>query len=228
MEAFVQDKYIRRKFTDEEPISRSSSRMEQKEEAPPPLPRRRGASFLTSTKTGAQNPETDWLSGETGQPQQPQISQPQIYQYIDPSNGAVYYFDQNGQQYIDSSSVQQTPQQTGATPGPQQMAYPQTGYDQQGFNQQGFNQQGFNQQGFNQQGFNQQGFPQQSFANQQTGMDKNSIMSLYQNPTGGAQSQTQFGYPAQYGYPQQSPYQNWKSSGFVCRIMISPRKCSVR
>ncbi|KAH3661221.1 hypothetical protein OGAPHI_006628 [Ogataea philodendri] len=82
---------------------------ETREEAPPPLPRRKSASgaLLDATKTGAN--DFDWLSGD--QPVQQAVAQPgvsdvQIYQYVDPNTGQVYYIDSNGQQYIDPSQAE--------------------------------------------------------------------------------------------------------------------------
>ncbi|KAG7860219.1 hypothetical protein KL939_001705 [Ogataea angusta] len=85
----------------------------EKDETPPPLPRRRptAGALLDSTKTGAA--DFDWLSGD-GQAQQAQQAQQtqtgapevQIYQYIDPNTGQVYYIDSNGQQYMDQNQAQ--------------------------------------------------------------------------------------------------------------------------
>ncbi|KAG7710237.1 hypothetical protein KL930_002018 [Ogataea haglerorum] len=85
----------------------------EKEETPPPLPRRRATAgaLLDSAKTGAT--DVDWLSGggptqQVQQVQQAQTGAPevQIYQYIDPNTGQVYYIDSNGQQYMDQNQAQ--------------------------------------------------------------------------------------------------------------------------
>ncbi|KAG7882131.1 hypothetical protein KL937_000702 [Ogataea polymorpha] len=79
----------------------------EKDETPPPLPRRRptAGALLDSTKTGAAS--VDWLSGDVPA-QQAQTGAPevQIYQYIDPNTGQVYYIDSNGQQYMDQNQAQ--------------------------------------------------------------------------------------------------------------------------
>ncbi|ODV84430.1 hypothetical protein CANARDRAFT_186856, partial [[Candida] arabinofermentans NRRL YB-2248] len=125
----------------------------KREEAPPPLPRRRSTAgaLLDSTKTGGNS--FDWLSGEqqataqtNGAPSSA-VADNQIYQYVDPNTGQIYYIDSQGQQYVDPQAEQQ--QQLLLQQQQQMMLMQQ----------------------------------QQQAQQQQTDINKASVMSLYNQPT---------------------------------------------
>lgn len=165
----------------------------------PALPVRKdetGAIF-DSSKVGGFN----WLDGEVQQNSTASSAankDNQIYQYVDPTNGAVYYIDGNGQQYVDPAQ----PTQQMMNPYQQQQAqqmlqqnqmmqqqntmYTGTSAFAPGGLPQGIPQQPvFSQQGVAQQtGLPQQtyGMPQQTVLRQQTGFPQG---SGYGQATGG-------------------------------------------
>lgn len=73
----------------------------------PQLPMRKNetGAIFDSSKAGGFN----WLEGDTQQNNTAVIDgkENQIYQYVDPMTGAIYYIDGNGQQYADPSQPQQ-------------------------------------------------------------------------------------------------------------------------
>ncbi|OWB73467.1 hypothetical protein B5S31_g3210 [[Candida] boidinii] len=90
---------------------------------PPPLPKRKSTTggLLNSGNNNNNNqPSFDWLSGDqvnTSQQVTGAVStntgNVQIYQYVDPNTGAIYYVDDNGQQYMDPNQQQQQQQMMG-------------------------------------------------------------------------------------------------------------------
>ena len=107
----------------------------------PSLPQRKqstGAIF-DSTKAGEFNWLDDDIRNSTKENSNINKSE-QIYQYVDPTTGNIYYVDGNGQQYIDPNQQQQVtmnPFQTGVS-YQQQLPNMNTGYQQpiNGFPQQ--------------------------------------------------------------------------------------------